>query len=102
MADLYWLTFRLEKNGSWQRRYDALKSTISDCTTGGKWWVEPTSFILFRSEVAIGDIAALISDAIDTNTDVALLAMTDYKSARVIGTVRDADLFSLWPDAKRA
>lgn len=102
MADLYWMTFRLEDNGSWQRRYDALKSAISDCTAGGKWWVEPTSFFLFRSEVSIGDIAALVADAIDTDTDVALLAMTDYKSVRVIGTVSDTDLFSLWPAAKRA
>lgn len=102
MADLYWMTFRLEDDGTWQRRYDALKSTISDCTTGSKWWVEPTSFILFRSEAKIDELAALVAEAIDTETDVALLAMTDYKSARVIGSVQDSDLFSLWPDAKRA
>ena len=101
MADLYWLTFRLEDNATWQRRYDALKLSISECTVGGKWWVEPTSFFLFRSEVGIDSIAALVADAIDTETDVALLAMTDYKAARVIGSVRDGDLFKLWPDAKR-
>ena len=102
MADLYWVTFRLEKDSTWQERYTALDSAISDATADQKWWKEPTSFYLFRSELGIDEIVALIKEAISAQTDVVVIGMPDYKSARVIGTVEDDDIFTLWDWVQQA
>ena len=102
MADLYWVTFRLEEDSTWKQRYNALDSAISDATEGGKWWKEPTSFYLFRSELEIGDLVTAIKGAISTRTDVVVIGKPDYKTARVIGTVEDDDIFTLWDWVKKA
>lgn len=101
-GELYWLTFRLADNASWQQRYDALKIAVSGSMDGTVWWDEPTSFLLFRSNLAIDDLATVIAEAIDLRTDVALLGMPDYKSARVVGSLDDPDIFKLWPWVKQA
>lgn len=96
----YWLTFRIHADGTYQRRYDALRSAVSDnCTS--PWWVEPTSFMLFESEADIDTLAAAIADAISVQTDMVLLRVADAKTARIIGEPEDPDLFKLMPYVKK-
>jgi hypothetical protein len=101
MAELFWVTFRIEENAGREARYRALQEAVSDCANG-KWWDEPTSFILFQSGLKIGQIAERLEEVIDTDCDVAVIGMPDYKSARAIGAVNDPDLFNLWSWVKRA
>lgn len=101
MANVYWLTFRIEQVGNHTTRYDRLMNAVSDLT-GGSWWVEPTSFVLFRSESSIDQVAAAISAELDTDRDLALVGMPEFKSARAVGAIRDQDLFKLMPFTKWA
>lgn len=96
MAKLYWVTFRLKDNRTRDDRYDALMAAMRDCA-GSKWWVEPTSFAVFQSDLGIDDLAAHLGAAIDEGVDVLLIGMPEVKSARVIGLVEDRDLFKIWP-----
>lgn len=98
----YWLTFRIADQGDYDARYDRLHKTVFELANGGKWWVESTSFYLFDSPSTISEAAAKISGALDTDCDLALLGMTEVKSARAIGAVTDQDLFELVPFARRA
>lgn len=93
--NLYWVSFRVEETGNHAARRKALEEAIKDCTSG-TWWKDPTSFVLFQSDLAINIIAGHLKTAIDEDTDIAVIGMPNFKSARVIGNVVDADLFSLW------
>ena len=96
MAKLYWVTFRLKEDTSRDERYDGLMAAIRE-SCAGKWWVEPTSFVVFRSELSIAALTARLSIEINEKRDLLVIGMPDFKSARVVGRVEDPDLFSLWP-----
>ncbi|GLS02778.1 hypothetical protein GCM10007859_28090 [Brevundimonas denitrificans] len=98
----YWFTFRIADIGDHGARYDRLHKAAHAMSEGGKWWVESTSFYVFDSQLNIDDVAAGVKAAIDPDHDLALVGMTDVKSARAVGAVQDSDLFGLIPFAKRA
>ena len=50
-------------------------------------WVEPSSLNVFASTYSIDTIAATVKNAIDPFKDIAIVAMNDYKEARLVGTV---------------
>lgn len=100
----YWTTFRIEDRtvagvGADQRRaalYDAIRSVASD-----KWWVEPTSFVLFASNNTISEIAGALEEAVSPQFDIVLVRDAEAKEARVIGPV-DPDLHMLMPYVQAA
>jgi hypothetical protein len=75
---------------------DAVQSLAS------KWWLEPSSFIVFSSSSDISVVASRIKDAINTAKDIVIVGMPDYKSARLIGANHDNDIFDLIPFIKKA
>lgn len=102
MAKNYWITFRIEENGSAASRRDALYEAVQSLTPDGKWWVEPTSFILFSSEEEIGSVADTVRAVIDESQDIVLIGMPDFKSARIIGAWTDQDLTKFLPFVRNA
>ena len=94
-SKLFWVTFRIEEIGDDDARRRALEQAVSDCSNG-QWWKEPTSFILFESDLSMGRVAAHLKGAIDLEHDVVVIGMPNFKTARVIGKVKDGDLFDLW------
>jgi len=99
---VYWLTFRIKKVGDYDARYEALKAAVLAVKEGPKWWVEPTSFILFKSQKNIDQVAAKIASALALNVDMALIGMPEVKDARVVGNLEDDDLLEFMPFTKRA
>ena len=96
----YWLTFRIHDTGNPDARRDALYEAIGKVTS--EWWVEPTSFIAFDSGSDIDSLAAKAKSVINTNVDLVLIGMTDYKSARLVGSSDDfKTLLKLFPFVKR-
>jgi hypothetical protein len=97
---IYWLTFRLQEDADYDDRYQALVDAIQRITT--RWWVEPSSFMLFESSRDIDGVAASVKAAIAESKDLVLIGMPDYKTARLIGKSDDDDIFKLMPFTKRA
>ncbi len=95
----YWIAFRITDDATYSYRYDALMEAIR--TNATKWWTDPTSFIVFSSERSIDDIAAVVEEAIDPSSDVALIGKSEFKTARLVGTTNDHDIFELIPFAKK-
>jgi hypothetical protein len=93
--NVYWLSFCIAKDATYQDRYDALDAMIGSLTV--RWWKETTSFILFSSERSIDEIAAFVESVIDIDQDIVLIGMPQVKSARIIGSWTDPDLTELMP-----
>jgi FAD/FMN-containing dehydrogenase len=100
----YWATFRLDKTPPHDRTYNARLAALEEAIRTSAvdlWWKEPTSFILFFSNLTIDQIVAAIKPAIDEKRDLVLLSMTEILSARLIGkSDHAADLRTLMPFVK--
>lgn len=97
----YWFAFRLNHDIDYNDRYDRVMNTLKGLSDG-KWWVEPSAFVVFRSDLNIDAVASEISAAMDTRVDVGLLGMSEIKAARVLGASNDDDIFEFMPFAKWA
>ena len=97
---VYWISFRINDDASYRQRYQNLMDAIQAIST--KWWLEPTSFVLFESDRDIDGVAAMTKTAINPRIDTALIGMPDYKSARLVGVSTDQDIFFLMPFTKKA
>ncbi|MCA0058387.1 MULTISPECIES: hypothetical protein [unclassified Mesorhizobium] len=95
----YWLSFRLQDDRTYNQRYENLTETVERLST--KWWVEASSFIVFASEAGIDKIASEIADVIYIDTDLVIVGMPEFKSARLIGHHEDDDIFELMPFIKK-
>ena len=92
-----WLTFRIEEivvdgESSGQRR-KALYEYIENCSTN--WWLEPTSFIVFDTDVGIDQLVAGCKNVISDDHDLVLIRAMDTKSARACGVINDGDIFEM-------
>lgn len=96
----FWITFRLRDDASYTQRYDNLIETIR--SSADRWWVEPSSFLVFSSSETIDTIAARVKKVIDIAEDLVVIGMPEYKSGRLIGRSEDPDIFSLVPFMRRA
>jgi hypothetical protein len=100
MADeTYWVTFRIHDDATYETRRDKLYAAINDVST--TWWLEPTSFIAFASSLTADAIAGKIKAAFNPATDLALLGMPGFKTARLIGKSDDNDIYDLIPFLKK-
>lgn len=95
----YWLTFRIHDSGNSQERRDDLYKALDNLSSA--WWIEPTSFVVFESDSSADAIASKVKGAFDPSIDLALLGMTDFKTARLIGASEDTDIFQMIPFLKR-
>jgi D-aminopeptidase len=96
----YWLTFRFHDNATSDERRDELYEAISQLAT--KWWIEPTSFLVFDSGHGIDSIAAKVKAAINPSIDLVLIGMPEVKSCRLIGKSDEYQtLVELVPFVKR-
>lgn len=88
MATNYWLTFRFADvtvgYDSGDDRRNALYQVIDNLSRS--WWIEPTSFLLFHSELGIDEIAGRCKAVISVKHDLVLLREISVQSARVIGS----------------
>lgn len=98
--ETYWFSFHIENDSTYQQRYDRLIESIRD-KLNGKWWLETTSFIIFQSNSNIDTIALAVKAAFNPNKDIAVIGMSDYKSARLIGASKDPDIYDLMPFIKK-
>ena len=99
MSNTYWLTFRIHDIGNYQERRDDLYKALDKLSS--MWWIEPTSFVVFKSDSSADTIASKVKEAIDPRFDIALLGMTDIKSARLIGASKEDDIFQMISFLKR-
>jgi hypothetical protein len=97
---VYWLTFRLEYDATYDQRLKKLNDAIDRIAP--QWWVEPTSFLLFECGENIDGVAQAAKAAINPRTDMVLIGMSEFKTARVIGNVTQTALFDLMPFTKKA
>jgi len=95
---VYWLTFRFKEDAGRADRQHRLLETVR--LRSSRWWTESASFLLFESAATINHVAAAIRGAIDPRRDLALLGMPHVREARIIGSVRNDDLFALMDFAK--
>ena len=84
----FWISYRLKRNSTYEKRYDDLMEAIDDCCTGERW-EETTSFHMIESTLTIDSATRKLKAAINTTTDVILVREVDTKSARFIGAVSD-------------
>ena len=94
----YWLSFRLKENSTYSDRYDALVETIR--VNSMRWWPETSSFFVFETVATIDELAMHVKKQIDPGTDLVLIGMPVFKSARLIGKNDDQDIFDLIPFVK--
>jgi hypothetical protein len=96
MRNVYWSTFRVAEWGNYVSRYEKLMDTFRSLS-GGTWWVEPGPFVLFSCDHDIDTVAEELKSSLDPLVDLALIGMPNEQSARVIGAVKDNDLFHFMP-----
>lgn len=82
--EVFWITFRLENNASYDTRYQALIDAVQ-LHHHGDWWFEPTSFWLIASNSSRAAIAASMAKAVSKTTDLVLLGSMEYTGATLIG-----------------
>ncbi|HUQ36846.1 MAG TPA: hypothetical protein VM144_10775 [Aestuariivirga sp.] len=96
---VYWITFRLEDNPTYSKRYKAFTDEVNRLSS--KWWVEPSSFFVFESSYTIDQIATALKTTISTSVDLVVIGMPDIKAARILGDFKDQDIFELIPFIKK-
>jgi len=97
----YWMTYRLADDGHFVARNQQLASTVNALSDGARW-TEPHTFLIFKSKHSIDEVATRLAPALQHRDDVLLLAMTDFKEARILGCPQQASLYALMPHAKDA
>jgi hypothetical protein len=93
MAQTYWLTFRIHDDAGYDDRRESLYKEID--TISDVWWVEPTSFVLFRSDQSMAQVCGVVSRAINPNVDLVVVGMPEYKSMRTIGELKNYDALAI-------
>lgn len=85
---VFWVTFRIHNNASYEARYAALKAAV-ESHVSGKCWDEPTSFGVFESSSTSTALAAAFKEAIDVRIDQVVIGSPLTKTMVVLGKVDD-------------
>lgn len=86
--DVFWITFRLHSDSTYDDRYEALVNAVHAHAVEG-WWSEPTSFWMVGSNSSRAQVAASIKAAIAPSKDLALIGSMKYTGATLIGKASD-------------
>lgn len=98
MAD-YWISFRIDSDAGYSKRYTALEKAIGECATEGQWDAD-TSFVCIRSKYSIDSAGQHLKKALNSSTDHLVIRRIDHKDTRYINGPGEAfDAF--FPDAKK-
>lgn len=98
MAD-YWISFRINDDANYERRYDALNDAIM--SSASKYWAETTSFYLARSGLDIDALGRKLVSTLDTRVDLLIMREVGVNNARYAGTLKDQDYLEFFPNAKK-
>lgn len=85
---VFWITFRIHQNQSYDTRYAALVKAVEE-HLASKCWAEPTSFWVFDSDSTAAGIAASCKAAIDPKVDQVVIGSPMTKTMIVVGKVED-------------
>lgn len=96
----YWATFRLERNATYDQRYNAMIAALGTIRKGS--WGEPTSFWAFRSEHLIAPVMAALSAPLNAKTDLLLVHAANEAVALFYGQLGSPKEFTeQFPYAKK-
>lgn len=98
MAD-FWISFRVEYDDSYDRRYKALAKAIDDCTDYAIW-DGTTSFVAIRSKYSIEAIGGHLKKAIDPEQDHVVIRQIDVKNTAYLGNP-GGNFLTFFPHAKK-
>ena len=87
-GNTYWIAYRIESDGDFARRYERLARVIEDAADG-RVWGEPASFTLFRSKLALDEIANRVGGVLRVDRDFAVIGMSFKQNAKLIGHWKD-------------
>ena len=93
----YWLSFRIKDDAGYADSYDSLIEAIGKVADQTSWWLETTSFYIFKSDYSTDQIANHIKRSIRADRDLVILGMPNFRGGRVIGKYDDPDIFDLFP-----
>lgn len=82
--EVFWITFRIEKDATYDARYQALVDAVKG-HVATNWWFEPTSFWLIASDSSREQIAASVKAAIAPAKDLVLIGSMQYAGATLVG-----------------
>jgi hypothetical protein len=103
-STIYWLSFRLHtgdaEGKTYEERYKAFVEAVVKCGSR-PFWEDTTSFVVFRSERAVGDIALRLRQAIAVSADIFLIHARDQQSGCISGAIKDSNIFMLMPYLKK-
>lgn len=88
VRNAYWLTFRVDA-----ARRDALLAAIRALAVEGSLWDETGAFLMFESDFPIDALRDAVAEAIDPETDMALIGMPYVMRWELIGRAPDPALF---------
>ncbi|MEO8010044.1 MAG: hypothetical protein ABI650_00215, partial [Dokdonella sp.] len=87
---VYWISFRIESNSTYEARLGALNVAIKKC---GAAWAETTSFFLVSTDLGIASVAAACDRALDPRSDVVIIGEIEIGSeALTVGRVEQMPL----------
>ena len=97
----YWISFRLSVDSvggrTYEERWDALNTAITNAATSTNYWCKTSSFYVFASEYSIIELGRRFKATIAPSVDVFLMRQIDSASAVICGNNDDADIFTLMP-----
>jgi hypothetical protein len=99
----YWVTFRIESNAGYEKRYKALLDGMISARGKNASWGEPTSFWLVRTPLAIDQFMAKLTSGLDAKTDLVVCRCLAKDNSRYFGSVQHLDiLMDFLPNVKNA
>jgi len=101
MANLYWVTIRINKDNGYDKRYKGFLEALSKAKDKG-YWAEPTSFWMVESRLEIDAFLGALSGPLNASTDMVLTRKIAHDEARYFGAVERPDVLkSFIPSVKK-
>lgn len=98
----YWVTFRIESNTSYEKRYQSLLDAMVSVKGKNASWGESTSFWLIKSNLTIDQLAENLTSGLDAKTDLLVCRCLAKDNSRYFGSVQDLKvLLDFLPKIKR-
>lgn len=95
---VYWISYRLERDGDYDQRYKDLVDAIDAASTSE--WQETTSFHIVESDLTAQNLARTLKVGLDPARDRLLVRRMDGPHARYFGKFSDLKtLLALMPYA---